>query len=191
MKRKILVCAVLAICLSLLVFGTLAYFTAEERAHNVITSGNIDIDLQEWADENKTVPFPEDGVGDVMPGTEVTKIVEIKNTGSGAAYIRVEVEQQITLEDGSVDKSENSPLSIDFDKTNWTLGDDGYYYYNKALEPGETTEPLFTKVTFDKTMDNKYQNSTAAIDVTGYAVQTANNGNSALEAKGWAAAVKS
>ena len=38
-------------------------------------------------------------------------------------------------------------------------------------------------------MGNEYQNSTAAIDVKADAVQTANNGETALDAVGWPAAV--
>ena len=72
MKRKILAAAMIVICLSLLAYGTMAYFSSEDTAHNVITSGGVNIDLQEWADKEKTVPFPEDGVTGVMPGT-VTK----------------------------------------------------------------------------------------------------------------------
>ena len=60
MKRRLFAGAVIVMCLSLLGFGTLAYFTAEDTAHNVITSGDINIELQEWADEEKTTPFPED-----------------------------------------------------------------------------------------------------------------------------------
>lgn len=100
MKRRLLAGAVIVMCLSLLAYGTLAYFTAEDIAHNVITSGEIDIELQEWADEEKTTPFPEDGVNGVMPGTDVTKIVEVRNTGSNDAYIRVRVEKEILLPDG-------------------------------------------------------------------------------------------
>ena len=86
MKRKIFVVSLIAICLSLLGFGTMAYFTSEDTTHNVITSGGVNIDIQEWADKEKTVPFPEDGVTGVMPGTDVTKIVEVKNTGSSDGY---------------------------------------------------------------------------------------------------------
>ena len=42
----------------------------------VITTGNVDIELNEWADEARTQPF-QDKTG-VMPGTKVTKIVEVK-----------------------------------------------------------------------------------------------------------------
>ena len=51
MKRKLLILSVLAICLAILAAGTFAYFTSEDTAHNVITSGGVKIAVQEWADE--------------------------------------------------------------------------------------------------------------------------------------------
>ena len=185
MKRKLLAVAVTVICLSMMAYGTLAYFTAEDTAHNVITSGEIDIELQEWADAEKTIPFPEDGVSGVMPGTEVTKIVEVKNTGDNDAYIRVKVEKEIVLPEGVEGEPDSSLMKIDFDKTYWEKGKDGYYYYKEALKPGAVTEPLFASVSFDPAMGNIYQNSTAKVDVTAYAVQVANNGDSVKDAKGW------
>ncbi len=185
MKRKLLACAVSLICLSLMTYGTLAFFTAEDTAHNVITSGGIDIELLEWADEAKTTPFPEGGIDGVMPGMEVTKIAEVQNTGSNAAYIRVKVEKDILLQEGAEGEADLSLVQLDFDQTHWTLGEDGFYYYNEALEPGAVTAPLFTTVSFAAEMDNPYQNSTATVNVTAYATQTANNGDSALNAEGW------
>ena len=44
MKKKVLLAAALVVCLAVAVSGSLAYFTAEERAHNVITTGGIAID---------------------------------------------------------------------------------------------------------------------------------------------------
>ena len=69
MKRKLLILSVLAICLAILAAGTFAYFTSEDTAHNVITTGGVKIAVQEWADEEKTTPF-EDLTG-VMPNTTV------------------------------------------------------------------------------------------------------------------------
>lgn len=183
MKKKLLIGAFLCICLSIVAGGTLAYFTAENTAHNVITTGGIDIALQEWSDEQKVTPFPENGIDDVMPGTSVTKIVEVKNTGSNEAYIRVKVDKNIAL-DGEGDPDLDL-LELDLNTENWTEGEDGYYYYNEALAPDGVTEPLFTKVTFAGSMNNIYQNSSASVDVTAYAVQVANNGDTALEANGW------
>ena len=49
MKRKLLILSVLVICIATLAAGTLAYFTSEGTAHNVITTGGVEIAVQEWA----------------------------------------------------------------------------------------------------------------------------------------------
>ena len=180
MKRKLLILSVLVICVATLAAGTLAYFTSEGTAHNVITTGGVDITLQEWADEGKTKPF-EDLTG-IMPGMTVTKIAEIKNTGASEAWVRVKVEKNIRL----AGEGEVNPdlVELALDTANWTEKD-GYYYYNKALKPGEVTAPVFSAVTFNASMGNEYQNATATVDVYAQAVQTANNGETALNAQGW------
>ena len=71
MKRKLLILSLLVILAALTAAGTLAYYTDSARTHNVITSGKVNIDLLEWADEERTKPF-KDKQG-VMPGTKVTK----------------------------------------------------------------------------------------------------------------------
>ena len=187
MKKKILTVAVLVICLSIAAAGTLAYFNTEATAHNVITSGGVEIELLEWADKDKTEPFPEEGITGVMPGTSVDKIVEVKNTGASEAWVRVKVEQDITLAEGVDGDPDPDLMVIEFNATDWELTADGYYCYTKALKPGETTEPLFASVKFDGRMDNMYQNCTATVDVTAQAVQTANNGAAVTEAQGWPA----
>ena len=182
MKRKLLIVSVLAILVAVTAAGTLAYFTDTGTAHNVITTGNVEIELNEWADDARTQPF-QDKTG-VMPGTKVSKIVEVKNTGTGAAFLRLYVEKNVYGADQKPMKSD--PVSLDFDNRNWTYSEsEGYYYYNRALEPGDTTEPLFTTVTFDPLMGNEYQNATAHVKVIAYAVQSAHNGDSPQAAKGW------
>ena len=182
MKRKLLIVSVLAILVAVTAAGTLAYFTDTGTAHNVITTGNVDIELNEWADEARTQPF-QDKTG-VMPGTKVTKIVEVKNTGTGAAFLRLYVEKNVYGADQKPMKPD--PVSLNFNNTDWTYSEsEDYYYYNRPLEPGKTTEPLFTTVTFDPLMGNEYQNATATVDVFAQAVQTANNGTTVLDAQGW------
>ena len=182
MKRKLLILSVLAICIATLAAGSLAFFTSEGTAHNVITTGGVEITVQEWADEAKKTPF-EDLEG-IMPGMTVTKIAEIKNTGASDAWIRVLVTKKIQL---AGDGTPNTALvELNLNLTDWTQGTDGYLYYTKeALKPGEVTAPLFTTVTFNAAMGNEYQNATATVDVTAQAVQTANNGDTAMAAMGW------
>ena len=180
MKRKLLILSVLAICIATLAAGTLAYFTSEGTAHNVITTGGVEITVQEWADEEKTKPF-EDLTG-IMPGMTVTKIAEIKNTGASDAWVRVKVEKNIKLQgEGTPD---TGLVELKLNTADWTEKD-GYYYYTKALMPGEVTVPVFTAVTFNAAMGNEYQSATATVDVSAQAVQTANNGDTVMDAKGW------
>ena len=180
MKRKLLILSVLVICIATLAAGTLAYFTSEGTAHNVITTGGVEIAVQEWADVEKTKPF-EDMTG-VMPGMTVTKIAEIKNTGASDAWVRVKVEKNIKLQgEGTPD---TGLVELTLNTTDWTEKD-GYFYYTKALKPGEVTAPIFTAVTFKADMGNEYQNATATVDVLAQAVQTANNGATVMDAQGW------
>ena len=164
MKRKLLILSALAICIATLAAGTLAYFTSEGKAHNVITTGGVKIALQEWADEDKTTPF-EDITG-IMPSMEATKIAEVKNTGASPAWVRVKVTKAIKLAreiEGFTPDTELVELNIDTEK--WTQGEDGYLYYKEALKPGEVTAPIFTSVTVNAAMGNEYQAATATVDV--------------------------
>lgn len=181
-KWKIVaLCTVLA-CLSIVASGTLAYFTASETAHNVITSGGVAIQLHEFSERGNEELVPWQDVDGVMPGAEISKIVTVENTGASDAWVRVKVDKTIILADG--EKGNPEVMKLDIKDAFWTE-QDGYYYYNDPLAPGETTPPLFTTVTFDPKMGNEYQGSTAHIDVKADAVQVANNGETVLDALGW------
>ena len=180
MKRKLLILSALAVCLATLAAETLAFFTAEGKAHNVITTGGVKIELLEWADTGRTKPF-KDKTG-AMPGAEIVKIVEIKNTGASDAWVRVKVEKSIKLQGEG--KPDTDLVKLTLNTADWTEKA-GYYYYTEALKPGEVTKPIFTGVTFNADMGNEYQNATATVDVSAQVVQTANNGATVMDAQGW------
>ena len=189
LKWKSLVLALLVILLTSVSAGTLAYFTAKDVAHNVITSGGVKIELIEKIDE--TTPWPDEGVSGIMPGQDVAKIVSVQNIGQSEAWIRIKADVSIAKADGT--PGDISLIEIDFDDENWTERD-GYWYYNTPVTPGEETLPLFTTVSFKETMNNPYQDSAVSIDVSAQAVQVANNPTAeqqdpeirdVLEAKGW------
>ena len=61
MKRKLLIFSVLAICAAILAAGTIAFFNAEGKAHNVITTGGVgqrSISAAPWATPTRTPPRP-------------------------------------------------------------------------------------------------------------------------------------
>ena len=185
LKTKLLALSVVLILAALSVYGTLAYFTAQGTARNVITTGDIKIALEErmlTPDGEKTVPF-EDQLG-VMPGSDVSKIVTVTNTGGQPAWVRVSLDKAIELAQGVEGQADLSLVTCDLNTESWTEKD-GYYYYTKPLKPGEVTAPIFTAVTFKADMGNEYQNATATVDVFAQAVQTANNGATVMAAQGW------
>ena len=83
MKKRLVIVALLVIGIAILSAGTIAYFTSQDTAHNVITSGGVKITLDEWMDEVGGTPYPAKPV-EVMPGTSVTKIVTVKNQDADA-----------------------------------------------------------------------------------------------------------
>lgn len=188
MKRKILCLSVIAIMLAILAAGTIAYFTAEGRAHNVITTGSINITVveQQKGENDTTVEYPKKPITNVMPGAEISKIVTIRNDGKSTAWIRVKVDTEIELVGGG--DADTSRVGLNFDDKNWTEKD-GYYYYNKPVDPTESTTVLFDTVKFDPRMGNEYQNCTVNINIYAQAVQTANNNpeGGVTEVKGWPA----
>ena len=184
-KRLVTAVTLVAAVIALTAGGTFAYFSASETAHNVITSGGVDIELLEWADEARGEGDEFTGAEGVMPGERVTKIVEVKNTGANNAWVRVQVVTSFESE-GGASELDDSVIDIDFDNENWTEGENGWWYCNAELEPGKTTAPLFKHVKFEgDDMGNAYQGGTAFVIVQAQAVQVANNGSMVFEAAGW------
>ena len=195
MKKRLLVIAAIVICVSLLAAGTLAYFTDEAIAHNVITSSGVGIEIEEWMeDENgDLVPYPEDPVEGVMPSDKLSKIVTIKNE-QAPAYVRARYE--ITILDAEGKEMELSAeelaqiITIANIGESWAAKDpaDGWMYYKEAVAEDAVTEPLFTEVQFaGEDMGNEFQSCTVNVVIYAQGVQAANNGANALEAAGWPA----
>ena len=180
-KRLMLLGAVL-VSLSVLAGGTIAYFTAEETVYNVITTGELKMDLVEETTDGE--PWPEGGISGVMPGMIVDKKAYVENEGDIEFYTRMRIGME--MEDRNGKRLSAEHVELDINTKDWTEKD-GYYYYKKPLKPGEKTEPLFTKVSFDVRMGNEYMKSKLEIYVHAEAVQSKNNGTDALSASGWSA----
>ena len=175
-RRKAVLTAALALLVALVAFGTAAFFSGEAHVTNVITTGKIDITLNEYTKEgDQLVAWPSKGITGVMPGQSVDKLVSVESVaGSSDAWVRVKVESTITAADGKENLSTSGMLVFDI-QPGWVAGADGYYYYSKPLTAGWTTPELFTKVTFDPSMPNEYQGCTVKVDVFAQAVQVKNN----------------
>lgn len=182
LKKKILACVVLLICFCLAVNGTLAYYTGWRTSNNVITTGSIKIELVEMAENDKRELVPFENVSGIVAGDKVSKIVYVINTGANDAWVRIKMDTAVKLEGEG--EAKKDVMTLDLNTTDWTEKD-GYYYYNSALKPTESTKPLFTKVSFSTEMGNEFQGSSFSIDLQAQATQVDNNGTTVLEAAGW------
>lgn len=179
MKRKLTVIAAIAVCVSILALGSLAYFTAQDNAENHITAGNLAIDVVELGEDGQ--PFV-DQTG-VMPGDTIVKEVSVANVGGNTAWIRVKVTMTCTANGEALP---TDGITLNYNTDEWTYAD-GYYYFNSPVEAENATAELFTNVTFDANLGNEYQNAELIINVEADAVQYANNGAAVMEAQGWPA----
>lgn len=195
MKNKLFSAMLIICCLSLLMNGTVAYFTRSKIVDNVFTTSEIDITLNEKSNvigqdgKHTQVDFADLEFNNVMPGQTISKIVTVTNKKeSSDAYIRAKVEKHFTKPKVTNESDLSTDvIEIDFNNENWTFKD-GWYYYNTVVNSGETTKPLFENVIFDgKGMGNEYKNSNCNISIVAQAVQVRNNETDVLSAKGWPA----
>ena len=180
-RKKLLISLIaLAACLvTLLTQPSLAYYSVLGEATNVITSGEIKCKIIEKMGEGD---FPQEGVY-VRPGSIISKKVSVKNTGGHPFWLRVKLKNMMDGSDLSADI-----LELDINTTDWTEGGDGYFYYNKPVEPGAETEKLFTQVKIAGSAGNAYSGKSLKLSVCAYAVQSEyNTAASPLEVIGWPA----
>jgi len=149
--------------------STLAWFSATDaRDNNFKADFAFNVDL---VDEFET---PET----FSPDQLVDKTVGAKNTEDIDAFVRVMA--------FPVAGKDQTPLSAlngveviyeNLNTTDWTYGDDGYYYYLGVLAPGEETAPLFTGVQLkiDDEVKDDYQNANFDIVVKVEATGTKTN----------------
>lgn len=194
MKGKLTAISLLILCMAMAGWGTAAFFSSSDRAHNVITTGAVSIQLVETmkTDDGTEVPFPAEGLNGQMPGTSVSKIVRVKNIGA-EAWIRVKVDTAIRDNQGRelpTAIGDVSLISFQVKNSDW-VKKDGFYYYKYPVATEACTAVLFDTVQFAGEMDNAYANCRVDVDVTAQAVQTANNpipaGGNVSDIPGWPA----
>ena len=154
MKKKVLAIALAVAMIAIMVSGTLAYFTAEDKVTNTFTIGSVLIDIWEnnMPTDKEQLEFDEPLVPIVNtqdPSQDVSyipKVVKVENTGLNAAYIRVHIAQPVEL---------LGYLELDTDITGWvrqqpptyaTLGNQEYivvtYDFQTAVDPNAFTNEL-------------------------------------------------
>lgn len=126
-----------AVILALLLTGVgagavFAYLTAQDSVSNKITAANTDIRITE-----KFNP-----PGELNPGTAIPKSVAVTSSSTVDCYVRVRVHFS-SLEAEKFCE----PLQI---QPGWSMGNDGYYYWNSKVKPQETTGNVFSVIKIRK-----------------------------------------
>ena len=119
-KSRLLMIALTAILLTVLTQPMLAYYTVVGTATNVVTSGDIQLQIHEKTADGSA--FPAGGVY-VIPGDIVSKQVSVENVCAHPFYLRVKLVSGTTNEALTPDDC----LRMDIDTQNWTQMN-GYYY---------------------------------------------------------------
>lgn len=186
MKMKIILVCALVLCIGVSVLSTVAFFTAEDTARNVITAGSLDIEVieEQKNEKGELTPYPKEAV-QVLPGAKVSKIVTVKNNDA-EAYIRIKLDITVKDAEGNTLDANGAVLTACSNEM-WKVRetDDGWLYYNGAVKTGEITLPVIENVEFSPEMGDEFQGATAEINVKAQAVQTANNGTDVFSAQGW------
>lgn len=167
MKKKIIaVCLIVAMAAIAVVGGTLAWFTDTEDATNTFTVGNVDITLTE---PNWTSSGSQDAP-EVYPSEALAKDPTVKNDGANPCFVRIKVTGLDCLAPAS-----NITYRTDYVDgklgDNWVKHTDGYFYYNKVLAVGETTDALFDQIVIPSDLTNGDATTLHNIVVTAEAVQ--------------------
>ena len=166
-------CAVSA-CTFLFSTGmTYASWKVQDDTINKITMGSVRGQIME--------EFAQDTV--VYPDADVTKIVQVKNTGTIDAIPRVKIEK---VWGDSRDENGNllvnpalstENIEITYNTEDWSYNsDDGYFYYKSILSPDEVTNSLFDSFRINGEKSGKeYRNKFADIIVTMEIIQATND----------------
>ena len=180
LRLKILFVSAMIIIITLLLQGTLAFYSTTGVATNVVTSGRIKfIILEKTAD---SLDFPEHGVT-VIPGDTVSKKVSVMSACEHPFYLRIKPVYGIG---GSNETLSSDVFKLDVDTQNW-IEKDGWLYYKDIVEPNATTSEVFTEVHIvGEKVDNTYIGKALTITISAQAVQSENNpAATPWEALGW------
>ena len=167
-KAKLLVAALVAVCLTFMSQATLAYYATVGKATNVVTSGDIQLIIHEKTDRGTA--FPEEGVY-IVPGDVVSKQVSIENDCSHPFYLRVKILYGVD----SKELSSEDCFKLNINEKYWSYHD-GWYYYQGVVKPGDTTPNVFSHVEIvGSKVDSSYLGKTLMLTVSAQAVQSENN----------------
>lgn len=184
-EKIIIFIIILFICLFLLA-TTIAFITKSLTTNNVITFGNLKMELIQTTlnDKNQEIEITENDNLDITNNSKVIRIAKVKNLGKHSFYTR------ISLNMLGVDSNEQA---IDMKKLytyhingqDW-IYKDGWLYYTKKINENEQASNLNIEIDFDiNQITNQYPKGKFKFNINAEVVQAENNENEILNVIGW------
>ena len=184
MKNKKKTALILSImCILALALGTAAYYTTSDTAVSTVKASNLEVKLVMLEDDGSGNQIPVNTNTTILPGETKSRIAKVTNVGKEPAWVRVDA--LVNAPHGVENIEEFGYIELgNVDDKHWAHRD-GYWYYDKALAPGETTESLFTEISFTDDITDNYKGKDLTVTVVAQGTQEKHNGSTAFDAQGW------
>lgn len=140
MKRYLFVLLAVSLLLGCGAGVSYAYLTGDESKVNRFQAAEVEITVKEEFD-------PPDKI---LPGQIIKKAPSVSSTSNVPCYVRLSV--RFSDSDG---EKMCEPLVI---SDGWSKKEDGWYYWNSALMPGQTTAPVFQQIKLKGEMKEEITN---------------------------------
>ena len=113
-KSLISILAFLLVVVALFSAQTYAFLTdSNSSGKNILTASKLDIELIEMQNTDNGQTTYVNPVA-IMPATEVSKIVTVKNTGTLPVYLRIKIEKSINKPDDQLPDNWRDLISCNF-----------------------------------------------------------------------------
>lgn len=179
-RRKGLVKALLLILIVISIISVTVLgkgFTSIDSINNNFSIGSVETEIDENFDSPKE-----------WDGSNINKLVSIKNTGKNDEFVRVSIIPRWIDEDENPWTGDSNLIQLNLDEDNvialnkddinnlWVYGEDGYFYYMAKLKSGKSTKELLKSVEIKKdsiedSLKEKYNGKKIKIDVNVEAIQ--------------------
>lgn len=179
-KRKLLAAASGLVAVAI-VGTSLAYFSAETNARNMISAGNLGVDLiLDKEESSKYATNNEWSIANASSGDEFAYPLQAQNSGDFDSYVRITLTKYWENQDGIKEFAADAHQAVlkNIDQKDWIVdasdenGEVVYAYYKYPLASGETTTTLMDAVLIED-INNFYTDLRLKVDVEVDAIQKA------------------
>lgn len=185
-KRKLTILLLVIIAFFIFVISTIAFRVYNKKTNNVITFGNIKMQLLHTTlnENNDEIQINNDEEFNIINNSNLNRMIKVKNLGKHEFFLRISLEM-IGINENNEELDANNLVKYNINLNDW-IYKEGWYYYKNIVKEGEVTSNLIDGMNFDvNNITLNYQDWKFKFDVNAQAVQAKNNATNVLGAVGW------